>query len=312
MDMLKFILKRLGYMFITLWIIITITFIMMHSIPGDPLSSLARELPPQIKANYYAKYGLDKPVSEQYIIYLKNILQGDLGESLTNPGRDVKETIMKYAPATAQLGLQAIGMGFFIGIILGITSAFYRNKWPDYVVMIIALLGVSIPNFVLAALLQYEFTVRNAWLPTTGWGGFTYTILPSIALSFTALATYARFMRTSCLDVIGKDYILTAKAKGVSNLSLIWKHIIRNAILPSLTILGPQIANIMVGSFVIENIFAIPGIGSNFVSSVSNRDYPMIMGMTIFYAAIYIICILIVDVLYSLVDPRIKLNGIKR
>jgi len=299
-------------MCITLWIVITVTFMLMHAIPGDPLSRLARELPPQIKVNYYEKYGLDKPVIGQYFIYIKNIIHGDLGESLTNPGRGVKETIQKYAPVTAILGFQSIVIGFFVGNILGIIAALNRNKWTDYLVMIIALLGVSIPSFVLAALLQYVFTVQNVWLPTTGWSGFSYTILPSIALSFSVFATYARFMRTSCLDVIGQDYILTAKAKGVSKLSLIWNHITRNAILPSITILGPQLANIMVGSFVIERIFAIPGIGTNFVSSISNRDYTMIMGMTIFYAALYIFAILIVDVLYSIVDPRIRLNGEKR
>ncbi len=310
--MLKFISKRIGYMFITLWVVITVTFALMHAMPGDPLSSLARELPPEIKANYYAKYGLDKSVPEQYVVYLKNLVKGDFGESLKNPGRDVRGTIMSQLPVTGQIGAQAIAMGFFIGIVLGIIAAFNRNKSPDYFVIFIALLGVSIPSFVLAALLQYFFTVKTTLLPTTGWGGFKYSVLPSIALSFASIATYARYMRTSCLEVIGQDYILTARAKGVSDFNLIWKHIIRNAILPAITILGPQIAAILTGSFVIETIFSIPGLGSNFVTSITNRDFSMIMGMTVFYAALYILALLVVDILYALVDPRIRLDGGKR
>lgn len=310
--MLKFILKRIGYMIVTLWVIITITFGLMHAIPGDPLSGLARDLPAEIKANYYAKYGLDKPVSQQYVIYLKNLVKGDLGESLTNPGRDVKNTIKQQIPVTTQIGLQAIAFGFIVGIILGVIAAFNRNKKPDFVVIFIALLGVSIPSFVVAALLQYSLTVKVTLFPTTGWGGFKYSVLPALALSFTSIATYARYMRTSCLEVIGQDYILTAKAKGVSGFNLVWKHIIRNAILPSITILGPQIAGIMVGSFIIETIFSIPGLGSNFVTSITNRDFSMIMGMTVFYAALYVTALLVVDILYALVDPRIRLDGAKR
>lgn len=310
--MLKFILKRIGYMIVTLWVIITITFGLMHTIPGDPLSSLARELPPEIKANYYAKYGLNKSVPEQYALYLKNLVKGDLGQSLTNPGRDVKDTIKQQIPVTAQIGLQAIAFGFVVGVVLGIIAAFNRNKKPDFIVIFIALLGVSIPSFVVAALLQYSLTVKVTLFPTTGWGGFKYSILPALALSFGSIATYARYMRTSCLEVIGQDYILTAKAKGVSRFNLVWKHIVRNAILPAITILGPQIAGIMVGSFVIETIFSIPGLGSNFVTSITNRDFSMIMGMTVFYAALYIVALLVVDILYALVDPRIRLDGEKR
>ncbi|AKA68722.1 ABC transporter permease [Clostridium scatologenes] len=310
--MFKFILKRIGYMFITLWVVITVTFVLMHKMPGDPLSGLARELPAEVKANYYSKYGLDKPVSQQYVVYLKNLVKGDFGESLTNPGRSVKDEIRKQLPVTGQIGLQAIAMGFVIGITLGVIAAFNRNKSPDYIVIFIALLGVSIPSFVLAALLQYFLTVKATLLPTTGWGGFKFSVLPSIALSFAAVATYARYMRTSCLEVIGQDYILTARAKGVSEFNLIWKHIIRNAILPAITILGPQIAAILTGSFVIETIFSIPGLGSNFVTSISNRDFTMIMGMTIFYAALYILALLIVDILYALADPRIRVDGAKR
>jgi len=307
--MLKYILKRLAYMAVTLWVVITITFFLMHAIPGDPLSSLAKKLPAQTRANYYAKYGLDKSLGEQYVIYMNNLLHGDLGESLKYPGREVKSEIFKYAPATARLGLQAVSVGFVLGIVLGMAAAFKRNKWPDFLVTSAALLGVSVPSFVMAALLQYIFAVKNNWLPATGWGGFAFTVLPTIALSISVLAIFARVMRASTLDVIGQDYIMTAKAKGAAGPSFVWRHVARNAVLPPVTLLGPQIAGIITGSFVIENIFAIPGIGSNFVTSVFNRDYTMIMGMTIFYAVVYMAALLLVDIAYAFIDPRIRLYG---
>ena len=310
--MLKFTLKRFGYMLVTLFIAASITFMLIHAIPGDPLSGMARNLPPQIKANFYARYGLDKPVIEQYGLFVKNALKGDLGESLQYPGRSVTKTIFKYAPISARVGVQAISMGFTIGITLGILAALNRGKWPDYLVMFIAILGISVPSFVVAALLQYFFTVKWMLLPSTGWGSFKNTVLPSIALSFGSIATYARYMRANCLDVIGQDYILTAKAKGVSKISLVFKHVIRNAILPAITLLGPQIAGIFIGSFVIESIFAIPGLGQYFVSSVSERDYTMVMGQTIFIAALYIVALFVVDILYGLIDPRIRVSGKKR
>ncbi|GCD12958.1 ABC transporter permease [Clostridium tagluense] len=311
--MFKFILKRLGYMFVTLWIVATITFMLIHAIPGDPLAGMARKLPEQIRANFMAKYGLDQPVVVQYGRFMKNIvLHADLGESLAYPGRKVTDVIKLHAPVSARLGIQAIAMGFFIGVSLGIIAAFNRGRWPDYLVMFIAILGISIPNFVMAALLQYFFTVKNMWLPTTGWGGFEYTILPSIALSFSSIATYARYMRANTLDIIGQDYILTAKSKGITKLSLVWKHVIRNAILPAITILGPQLANIFVGAFVIESIFSIPGFGFNFVTSITDRDFTMIMGQTVFLCTLVIIAYVLVDILYGLIDPRIRLTGEKR
>ncbi|GLC28729.1 ABC transporter permease [Clostridium omnivorum] len=310
--MLKFLAKRIGYMLLTLWVIITVTFVLMHSIPGDPLTAQARKLPEQARINFYEKYGLNQPLTTQYKTYLVNILHGDLGQSMVYPGRDVKESIATYFPASARLGLQGVFMGFVIGCTLGIIAAFNRGRWPDYLVIFIALLGVSIPSFVIAALLQYGFTVKLEWLPTTGWGSFKYTILPTIALSFGSIATYSRYMRANCLDVIGQDYILTARSKGVSNISLVWKHIIRNAILPAITILGPQIAGVITGAFVIETIFAIPGLGQFFVGSVNDRDFTMIMGQTIFFAFLYISSLIIVDIVYGLVDPRIRITGEKR
>lgn len=242
---------------------------------------------------------------------MKNLLKGDLGDSLAFAGRSVNTVIKDGLPASARIGIQAVFLGFTLGIILGVVAAFKRNKWPDYIVMFLALIGVSIPSFVFAALLQYIFTAKFMILPTTGWGGAKYTILPTIALSLSPLAIYARYMRNECLDVLGQDYILTAKAKGVSKVSLAWKHIIRNAILPSITILGPQIATILTGSFVIEGIYGIPGLGSSFVGAVNNMDYSMIMGLTVFMATLYIFSLLIVDILYGIIDPRIRITNSK-
>lgn len=304
--MLKFTLKRFGYMLLTLFIAASITFMLIHAIPGDPLATAARKLPEQIKINYYAKYGLDKPVITQYFMFMKNAVRGDLGQSLVYPGREITKTILQHAPISAQIGGQALLIGVTTGIILGIIAAFKRGKTMDYIVMAIAILGISVPSFVVASLLQYFFTVKFRLLPTTGWEGFKYSILPTIALSFSSIATYARYMRANCLDVIGQDYILTAKAKGVSKISLVWKHVIRNAILPAITILGPQVAGIFTGAFVVENIFSIPGLGQYFVSAVSDRDYNMVMGQAIFVSALYIIALFFVDIVYGLVDPRIR------
>lgn len=306
--MLKFTIKRFGYMLLTLFIAASITFFLIHSIPGDPLAANARKLPEQIRINYYAKYGLDKPLIVQYGKFIQHAVKGDLGESLIYPGRKITTTILQHAPISATIGGQAILLGVSTGILLGILAAFQRGKAADYLVMFIAIVGVSVPSFVIASLLQYVFTVQLRWFPTTGWEGFKYSVLPTIALSFSSIATYARYMRANCIDVIGQDYILTAKAKGVSKASLVFKHVIRNAILPAITILGPQIAGIFTGSFVVENIFSIPGLGQYFVSAVSDRDYNMVMGQAIFVSALYIVSLFFVDIVYGLVDPRIRVG----
>ncbi len=305
----KYIFKRIGYMLLTLWVVITLTFFLMHSIPGDPLAHMAKKLPEQIRINYMKKYGLDEPTIVQYGKFMKNIItKGDLGESLRYPGRSVSETIFKHAKISGRLGMQALVIGVTIGITLGVIAALNRNKWPDYLVMFIAILGVSIPVFVGAALLQYTLSVKFPILPTTGWGKFKHTVIPTIAMCFGSIATYARYMRSNVLDVSGQDYILTARAKGVSNFNVVRKHILRNAILPALTILGPQIAGVFTGAFIIEKIFGIPGLGSYFISSISDRDYTMIIGTTIFYASLFIVSQLVVDLLYGVVDPRIKVS----
>ncbi|SHE88193.1 oligopeptide transport system permease protein [Tissierella praeacuta DSM 18095] len=305
----KYIMKRIGYMLLTLWIVVTITFFLMHSIPGDPLAHMAKNLPEQIKLNYYQKYGLDKPVIVQYGTFMKNLItKGDLGESLRYPGRLVTETVLTNAKVSGRLGMQAISLGIVIGITLGIIAALNRNKWPDYLVMFIAILGITVPVFIIAALLQYTLSVKFELLPTTGWGKFKHTILPTIAMCFGSIATYGRYMRSNVLEVINQDYILTAQAKGVSPFNVVRKHVLRNAILPVITILGPQIAGIFTGSFVIERIFGIPGLGSYYITSINDRDYTMIIGTTVFYAALFVVAQLAVDLLYGVADPRIRVS----
>ena len=286
--MAKYILKRISYMILTLFIITSATFFLMHSIPGDPLAYMAKNLPEQTRENYYAKYGLDKPKTEQYGIFLKNLLtKGELGESLRYPGRSVTDTIMTNSKVSAVPGGLALLIGLVIGVLLGIIAALNRNKWPDYLVMFIAIIGITVPVFVLAAVLQYVFTVKFQVLPTTGWGKPENIILPVAVMCLGTIATYARYVKSNMLDVLGQDYILTAEAKGVDRFHVIKDHVLRNAFLPCLTILGGQISGIFTGAFVVEKIFGIPGLGFYYISSINDRDYTMIIGTTIFAAGLF-------------------------
>lgn len=307
--MAKYILKRISYMILTLFIITSATFFLMHSIPGDPLAYMAKNLPEQTRENYYAKYGLDKPKTEQYGIFLKNLLtKGELGESLRYPGRSVTDTIMTNSKVSAVPGGLALLIGLVIGVLLGIIAALNRNKWPDYLVMFIAIIGITVPVFVLAAVLQYVFTVKFQVLPTTGWGKSENIILPVAVMCLGTIATYARYVKSNMLDVLGQDYILTAEAKGVDRFHVIKDHVLRNAFLPCLTILGGQISGIFTGAFVVEKIFGIPGLGFYYISSINDRDYTMIIGTTIFAAGLFVIAQLIIDIAYSILDPRIRIK----
>ncbi len=309
--MAKYVVKRVGYMLITLFCVVTVTFFMMRAIPGDPLAHMARSLPEQTRANFYQKYGLDKPLFEQYLTYLKNLLTLDLGESVVYPGRSVAGTIAATAPISGITGGLALLIGLILGVMLGIVAALFKNKWPDYLVMFLAILGITIPNFVLASLLQYVFSVKLGWLPTQGWGEPRNLVLPVICLCFGTIAVYARYIKSSMLETLGQDYILTAESKGVSEFNIIRKHALRNSILPSITLLGGRIVGVFTGAFVVERMFGIPGIGFYYISSVNNNDYSMVMGTTIFYAALFVVMQLLVDIVYVLVDPRIKLTSEK-
>lgn len=307
--MKKYVGKRLLYMVITLFAIVTITFFMMRSIPGDPLASMAAVLPDETKANFYAKYGLDQPLYVQYFSYMKNLLHGDLGESVVFSGRSVTETIATTSPISGMVGGIALFFGVTIGVVLGIVAALHKNRWPDYIVMFIAILGVTIPVFVLASLIQYLFAVKWQLLPASGWGKPENMILPVIVMAFGPIASYARYVKSSMLDTLEQDYVLTARAKGLSEGKVIRRHVLRNSMLPAVTMLSGSIVGIFTGAFVTERMFAIPGIGYYYVNSINNHDYTMILGTTIFYAALFIVMQLIVDFVYMLVDPRIRLSG---
>ena len=305
----KYILKRILYAVSALFVVSTIAFFAVRMIPGNPIEAMTEKLPDEIRQQVFEQYGFDKPIMEQYKLFFKELFtEGDLGESLKYRGRKVTDTIASYAPVSGLLGAEAIAIGVISGIILGIVAALNRGKWLDYLVMFIAVVGIAVPNFVLASCFQYFLTIRFHLFPTTGWEGFSYTVLPALALSFNSTAKYARYMRANCLDVLNQDYIITAKSKGMSKFRLIRKHVLKNSILPIITLLGPQIALMFGGAFVIERIFAIPGLGSYFVSSVTDRDYTMVMGQTIFIAALYILSVLIVDILYGFIDPRIRVS----
>lgn len=305
--MIKYLLKRLGMSIVTLWAVVTITFILMHSVPGNPFAKEGK-MPKVVYDNLQAKYGLDKPKTEQYVIYLKNLLRGDFGDSMKSRVETVNDMIERGFPVSARLGLQALLIALCFGPALGALAALYQNKIPDYLAMIIAIIGISVPSFIMGTVL-IQFIARNvAWLPIGGWGTWQHTVLPSIAMSLMPLATMARLMRSSMLEVLGQDYIKTAKSKGITKAAVILKHAVRNAILPVISILGTTVSNLVVGSFVIEKIFGIPGLGRFFVTSIGNRDYTLIMGTTIFYALILILMLLLVDIAYMLIDPRIKLT----
>ena len=306
--MKKFVLKRFLISLVTLWVIITITFLLMHTIPGDPFAKDGR-MPETVYNNLRARYGLDRPLSEQYVIYLKNVCKLDFGESMKSKAENVNQMIARGAPVSGQLGIQAFVISIILGPALGSIAALYQNKFPDYLMMVLAIIGISVPSFVLGTLFIQFIASKVSFLPIAGWGTWAHTILPSIALSFMPMASSARIMRSSMLEVLGQDYIKTAKSKGLSKFRVIMGHAVRSAILPIVSQMGTTISGLLTGSFVIEKIFGIPGLGNFFVTSIINRDYTLIMGTTIFYSAILILMLLIVDILYVVVDPRIKLGG---
>lgn len=278
----------------------------MNLMPGKPFTG-EKPIPEEIRKNMEAKYGLDKPIHERYVIYMKNLLRGDLGMSMVHKHRSVGSIIKERFPISASLGLRALSFALIAGLFLGIIAAVNHGKTWDYVSMIIAVIGVSVPSFIIGGLLQYFVGVKLRLFPVTGWESFKHTVIPSFALGLGTLAVMARMMRTSMLDVLNQDYIKTAKAKGLPRRAVVWRHGIRNAILPVVTILGPLVAGITTGTFVVENIFAIPGLGQFLVSSVNQNDYTLIMGLTLFYSLILVTMNFIVDILYGIVDPRITL-----
>lgn len=297
---------------LTLFAIATLTFFLMKMLPGSPFDEEALEkMTDEARIEFLARYGLDQPLYVQYAKYIGNILQGDFGTSYYFKGQDVTALIMDRIVPSAFIGLQAVLLGLFIGLILGMIAAMRHNSGWDYTTMFISVLGVSVPNFVIAAILQYYVGLKLGILPIAFWEGYSSSIMPTLALSFGVVAMVARFMRNEMLDVLSQDYMLTAKAKGIGQGTIVVKHAIRNALIPVVTIIGPIFVNLLTGSLVIENIFSVPGIGSLFVDSIKMNDYTTIMGLTLFYSLFFILTMLIVDLLYGILDPRIRLKETK-
>ena len=305
--MLNYLIKRIGNSIIVLWVVMTVTFLLMHAIPGGPFTA-EKSLPPAVKANIEARYKLNDPLLTQYKDYLANVVRGDLGPSFKYVGRSVNDIIAESFPVSLELGVESIFLALLVGVPAGVLAAYRRSRWPDRAVNLLTTLGVAVPSFVLSALLVELFAMRLGWLPAAMWNSWASRILPSVALAAMPMAFITRLTRSSMLDVLGQDYIKTAKAKGLSTGAVLFRHALPNALIPVVTYLGPMAAGILTGSFVIETIFAIPGLGSYFVTSIYNRDYTVILGITLFYSAIVIFMNMLVDLIYPLLDPRIKLG----
>lgn len=305
----QYFLKRVFFMFITLWLIATATFFLMNLLPGSPYVNQEKLTPEQIEI-LDKQAGLDKPLPVRYVKYMGDLMKGDFGVSFQFKNQPVSKLLFNRIGPSVQLGLQAIIFGTFFGIILGTIAAMRQNTWADTVTTLIAILGRSIPNFVFAVLLQYVFAIKFKILPIAMWDqGFVSTILPTLALAMSPLADAARFIRTEMVEVLNSDYIELARAKGLSRMQVAFRHGLRNSLIPLITLVGPMAVGLMTGSLVVENIFAIPGIGEQFVKSIMTKDYPTIMAVTIMYSAMLVIVILFVDLLYGLVDPRIRVSG---
>ena len=310
--MLAYTFKRVIQGIVTVWFIATATFIAMHAVPGDPLAN-QRATTEQIRRNLEQRYGLDRPVIEQYAMFIGGMLRGDFGISFTQENRRVNDIIRESFPVSATLGILAVAFAAFGGVVWGALTALYRNRLPDIVITFLVILGISVPSFVVAALGQLALVNINALLgfsllPVAGWGSLRHMIVPSLVLGLGTMAYLTRLMRSSMLEIISSDFIRTARAKGLPPSRIFLKHQLRNAILPVVTVLGPAIAAITTGGFVVELVFAIPGLGRSFVEAVQQLDYTVIMGTTVFYGAFLVSMVIVVDLLYGWIDPRVRLE----
>lgn len=308
--MTKYVLKRLCYMFVSLFIVITITFFLMKLMPGSPFNDT--KLNAQQKEILNEKYGLNDPVALQYVNYLKNVVTGDFGNSFQYHNMPVWDLVKPRLIPSMEMGITAMVIGVVLGLVLSVAAATKQNTWVDYTTTIISVIAVSVPSFVLAVLLQYVFAVKLEWFPVAGWEGFSTAILPSLALSATVLATVARYIRAEMIEVLSSDYILLARAKGNSTLKVLFGHALRNALIPIITIIVPMLAGILTGTLTIENIFGVPGLGDQFVRSITTNDFSVIMATTILFSTLFIVSIFIVDILYGVIDPRIRVQGGKK
>lgn len=306
--MAAYLARRFALSLLTLWVIITLTFVLMHAIPGDPFLSEAR-ISPQAMENLRRFYGLDRPLWTQYVQYLANLARLDLGRSIKSEVRDINQMIADGLPVSATLGAEALAFAVIGGVTLGVLAALGHTRAPDHLSMGVAIIGISVPSFILATLLINVFAVRLGILPVATWGTWKHTVMPAVSLALAPLAYLARLTRSSMLEELGQDYVKAAMARGLSRPRVILGHALRNALLPVITVLGPLTAGILTGSFIIENIFGIPGIGKVFVLSISDRDYPLILSGAVVYSILLLAANFVVDAAYSVVDPRIRVLG---
>lgn len=305
--MLKYILKRILLAIVTIWAVATLTFFLMNLVPGGPFLS-EKAISPQATAALEAKYGLDKPILQRYTTYMLDAAHGDFGDSLKKRGWTVSDIIATKFPVSARVGGISVLISLILGVTLGSIAALKRGKFLDSLISVISTCGIAVPSFVICTVLLYFFGVKLKVLPTIGLNTWKNYIMPVMALSFYPTAYIMRLMRSSMLDVLGQDYMRTAKAKGVSGRKQLFKHALRNAILPVVTYVGPMLAYTVTGSFIVEKIFVIPGLGGEFISAIQGRDYTLIMGTTIFLASLIVIMNVVVDIVYKIIDPRIKLK----
>ena len=304
----RYLIRRLLVGVATLFALATITFFLMHSIPGSPFAGETSKLPANIKEKLTEQYGLDDPIHVQYVKYLKNAVRGDFGTSLNRKGREVADIILSGLPSTARLGAVAFCIAIGVGILLGTVAAFSKQQWVNSAVAFLATIGVSVPSFLLALLMMMLFGVILRWLPIVGLTSWRHYIMPGVALALSPIAMISRLTRTSLMEVMKQDYMVLARSKGTGQLMVIVRHALKNALIPVVTYAGPLLATLLTGSFVIETLFSVPGIGAEFVTSVSNRDYTMIMALTIFYGAFIIVCNILTDLITAALDPRIRLK----
>ena len=302
---MKFLLEKVMALLFSLWAVMTLTFLMMMSIPGDPFIQ-EQPIPKEILESIYKHYGLDKPLHLQYLKYLKGAATFDLGPSYKYEGRQVDEIIAEGLPTSLTIGAGALAIATLVGISLGAIAAYFRSKWQDHLCMVIAVVGISVPGFLMATFFQYIFSIKLGWLPVARLESYAHTILPTLSLAAMPMAFIARLTRNNMIDVFEQDFIAVAYAKGLSTFQVFRKHVLKNSILPVVTYLGPLSCSILTGSFVIEKIFALPGLGCWFVSSIMNRDYTLIIGITLFYSILLLIGVFALDLIYPLIDPRIS------
>lgn len=303
--MIQFLLRRTAFGVAVLWVVTTLTFLMLRVLPGGPFDR-ERTLPPEVLANIEAKYHLNEPLLKQYGRYLGGILRGDLGPSYKYLDRDIVDIVADTLPASVFLGLCALGMALTLALPLGVTAAARHDRWVDRACTFLATLGISLPNFILGALLIWFFALKLRWFQAARWGMPGSAVLPAITLGAMPCAQVTYLLRSSLLETLDADFIRTARAKGVREFFVLFKHALRNSVIPVLTLLGPLFAILISGSFVVEYVFAIPGMGRFFITAVTDRDYPLVMGVTLVYTAILVIANLSIDILYSIIDPRMR------